>query len=68
MAIADSIIAVLNVAAVVYFKINLEPKKAILYDRMLEGFKICITCNIKILFLLYIYKNLINFFLVCIGF
>jgi hypothetical protein len=49
MAIADIIITILNIIAVIYFKINVEPKKAILYDKMLEGFKICITCKIKIL-------------------
>jgi hypothetical protein len=45
MAISDLIVAALNIYAVVYYKINVEPKKAILYDKMLENFKYLNTGN-----------------------
>jgi hypothetical protein len=45
MAISDLIVAALNLYVVIYFKTNVEPKKAIIYDKMLENFKYLNTGN-----------------------
>jgi hypothetical protein len=43
MAIADVIVAIVNVFSVTYFEINVVPKRAILYDKMLVNMKFLIN-------------------------
>lgn len=45
MAIADIMVAIINIYSQYYFRVSVEPKKAILYDRMLDNMKYLIgTC------------------------
>jgi hypothetical protein len=43
MAFSDLIVAILNVFIVTYFELNVVPKKAILYDKMLDNMKFLIN-------------------------
>lgn len=46
MAFSDLVVACVNVFVVTYFELNVVPKKAILYDRMLENMNFLINAII----------------------